>query len=130
MVRGGDLNTSYFHKVATARKKRNLIISMEIEGQITTSLSDIQKHIFDFYKSLFGSKGNKVARLDNQFWEDKYLLSDLNRQILSKPFTEEELKIVVFGSEASGAPGSEELKIVLFYEHFFELVKPDLLVLH
>jgi Reverse transcriptase (RNA-dependent DNA polymerase) len=124
----GDLNTSYFHKVATARKKRNLILSMEIEGQVTTSLSDIQKHIFHFYKSLFGSKGNKVAKLDNQFWKDKYLLSDLDRQILSKPFTEEELKIAVFGSEAFGAPGQDGFSF-LFYQHFFELVKPDLLVL-
>jgi hypothetical protein len=61
-----------------------------------------------------------VAKLDIQFWEDKFLLSDMNRQNISKAFTEEELKIVVFGSDAFGAPGSDGFSF-LFYQHFFEL---------
>jgi hypothetical protein len=63
-------------------------------------LSDIQKHIFDFYKTLFESQSNKMAKLDIhiQFWEDKLLLSDMDKQYISISFTQEELKIAVFRS--------------------------------
>jgi hypothetical protein len=46
-----------------------------------------------------------MAKLDIQFWKDKFLLSDMDKQYISISFTQEELKIAVFGSDESGAPG-------------------------
>jgi hypothetical protein len=44
------MNTAYFHKIANIRKKQSLILNMKIESQMSNSLLDIQKYIFDFYK--------------------------------------------------------------------------------
>jgi hypothetical protein len=37
---------------------------MEIEGQMSNSLINIQIYIFDFYKQLFGSSTSKISHLD------------------------------------------------------------------
>jgi hypothetical protein len=56
-----DLNTTYFHRLATHRKKRNLILRKEIEGNISDSLPHIQSHIFEFYRALFGQVGGQTC---------------------------------------------------------------------
>lgn len=51
----------------------------------------------------------------------------MDRHSLEFPFTELELQKAIFGSDASGAPGPDGFSF-LFYQHFWELVKGDLMV--
>jgi hypothetical protein len=60
-LKSDDLNTTYFHRLATHRKK-NLIVKMKIKGTISESLSQIQTHIFNFYKNIFGQVGEKKSK--------------------------------------------------------------------
>jgi hypothetical protein len=117
-LREGDLNTSYFHKIASNRKKKNLILNMEIDGEQCESLPLIEAHIINYYKQLFGEAPDKQARLNSDFWEHSYLISESDRMELEKSFTELELKEAVFGSEASGAPGPDGFSF-MFYRHFW-----------
>jgi hypothetical protein len=50
------------------------------------------------------------------------------RNELAKPFTVDELKLAVFGSNASGAPGPDGFTFV-FYQHFWAIVYEDLIFL-
>lgn len=87
----GDLNTSYFHKVATNRKKKNLILSMDIEGERCDSLPIIQDHILDFYKNMFGLEDHQFAFFGGSFWENAYCLSEMQSLDLVAPFNEQEM---------------------------------------
>jgi Reverse transcriptase (RNA-dependent DNA polymerase) len=127
-IQFGDSNTTYFHRIASNRKKKNLILNMEVEGVLSDSLPQIESHVVQFYKNLFGSAEVKKASLHQDFWDENYVLSDTDRLELEKPFTEEEIHKAVFGSEASGAPGPDGFSF-LFYQHFWTLVKSDLMLL-
>jgi Reverse transcriptase (RNA-dependent DNA polymerase) len=50
------------------------------------------------------------------------------RSDLEKPFTLEELKEAVFGSNASGAPGLDGFTFA-FYQYFWDIVQTDLMLL-
>jgi hypothetical protein len=75
---------------------------------------------------LFGQVGEKQASMQTDFWDDQFKLSISDQRILEQPFTEKELKDAIFGSEAHGAPRPDGFSF-LFYQHFFELVKHDLM---
>jgi hypothetical protein len=54
---------------------------------------------------MFGSSTTKIAHLDLHFWDDRFKAYEIKMAQLVKPFTEEELKHVIFGSEASSDLG-------------------------
>jgi hypothetical protein len=63
---------------------------------------------------LFGENPTKQARLNSDFWEHSHLISESDKMELEKAFTELELRDVVFGSEASGAPGPDGLSFMFY----------------
>jgi Reverse transcriptase (RNA-dependent DNA polymerase) len=95
---------------------------------MSDSLPQIEKHITNFYKALFGEKHVQQASLYDNFWDNKYLVTEQARLELEKPFTMNELKDAVFGSNASGAPSPDGFTFA-FYQHFWELVQDDLILL-
>jgi hypothetical protein len=66
-LKDGDNNTSYFHRVTSNKKKKNLILNLEIEGQMSDSIPQIEQHIIDFYKHLFGERNVQQAFLYDNF---------------------------------------------------------------
>jgi len=52
----------------------------------------------------------------------------LENEMLEAPFSESEIKEAVFDSYADGAPGPDGFSF-LFYQHFWDLVKQDLMSL-
>jgi hypothetical protein len=76
-----------------------------------------------------GLKGqNKLVC--NRIFGTQFCLDLTSKIQLELPFSEEELKRAIFGSEGSGAPDPYGFSFA-FYRHFFDLVKSDLmLVLH
>lgn len=63
----GDLNTKFFHAIASHRKKKNRINSLEIDGVATTNLGHIQKHVVQYYRDILGTEGVKFGSLDPSF---------------------------------------------------------------
>ena len=51
----GDANTDFFHNSANGRRRKNLICCLEGDQGVLTSQEDIEQHISNFFKSLFGS---------------------------------------------------------------------------
>jgi Reverse transcriptase (RNA-dependent DNA polymerase) len=84
--------------------------------------------VVKFYKNSFGSAEVKKASLHPDFWNENYVLSNADRLELKKSFTEEEIHIAVFGSEASGVSSPDGFSF-LFYQHFWTLIKSDLMLL-
>ena len=63
-----------------------------------------------------------MGALDPSIWEDSECVSPEEVQSLTVPFTEEEIKYVVFSMEADHAPGPDGLSM-RFYQEFWDLVK-------
>ena len=52
----GDRNTKFFHAKASARRKKNLIVSLkEMDGTVIEQQSDIKRMIIQHFSTLFHS---------------------------------------------------------------------------
>ena len=124
----GDLNTDYFHKIAKGRKRKNTIHSMNV-GDVTIEGTDnILRHATDFYKSLFGPSPGNLFLLDPEIWGDNERLDEADNLILTRPFSEEEVKIALFSMNSNRAPGPDNIPAE-FYQHCWEIVKNEVMLL-
>jgi hypothetical protein len=64
--------------------------------------------------------------LNDGFFFEEEKLSNAQNDILTAPFTEEEVKKAVFDSYSDGAPGPDGLSFI-FYQRFWVLVKKDIM---
>ena len=65
----GDNNTSYFHKCANGRKRKNNIISLECDGQLIEGDENLLKHASEYYTDLFGPPVEYEVQMDPEIWE-------------------------------------------------------------
>jgi hypothetical protein len=87
-----DTNTSYFHKCANGRKRKNNIISLESEGQMIEGDENILKHATDYYTNLFGPPIDSDVQMDPNIWASIPRVSVSENDDLCKPFSEQEIK--------------------------------------
>ena len=65
----------------------------------------ILKHAVDFYKTLFGGEPDSGVKLDDDFWNEEDKITVSENELLEAPFSEEEIRSVVFESYSDGASG-------------------------
>ena len=103
-------------------------MSLEHEGETVTNPTQIQSTIYSFYKRLFGSQPPSTLRLGEEIWQNKYRLDRSDVEELTKPFTEEEVKRVVFDMKENTAPSPDGFSVT-FYKHFWETIKGEMMEL-
>lgn len=104
----GDQNTKYFHRIAY-RHKKNKILTLEIDENLTNSQEDIHTHIQGYYKHLLGTPGCSFAQLGPEMWGPQEQVSLDENALLVQPFSEAELHKAIFESDSNGAPGPDGL---------------------
>ena len=82
----------------------------------------MSKIAMDYYKDLFAWEPRPKLRLKHDFFSEDEKISEEENLGLGAPFTEEEVRVAVFGSYAEGAPGPDGLSF-LFYQSFGILLK-------
>lgn len=105
--------------------KKNHIHSLDINGSPSHVISDIKKHVSEYYKDILGCPGIKYATLDKDFWDDNDKITTQENLLLQQSFTLEEIKTTLFDCEPNGAPGPDGFSFK-FYQYFWEVVKDDL----
>jgi hypothetical protein len=96
----GDNNSKFFHLYANGRRRKKTIITLDTDQGVVNTQEGIMKHVTEFYKTLFGSgRVGGVSLLEN-FWEYRHILSEEEKEILTKPFQEAEVKRVIFDMKA------------------------------
>lgn len=85
----------------------------------------MMKLAVDLYKNLFAKEERPIKLADN-FWRHVDLVSAEENELLTRPFSEEEIKTVVFSCYAKGAPGPDGISFI-FYQRYWEIIKRDLL---
>jgi exonuclease III len=118
----GDANTAYFHGIANGRKRKTEIKYLENNDEVITEVAELQEHITNFYKELFGSEPQTRLRLASDFWGDVHRVSQKENEELIKPFSVAELEEVVKGLRDSSAPGPDGFS-ALFFKLFWGKIK-------
>ena len=124
----GDSNTSYFHKIANGRKRKNTVHSLDNNGSLIEGTDNLLAHATSYYKELFGPAPGNLFAISPSLWGANELLSDEDNVYLTRPFTEKEVSEALFSMKANRAPGPDNIPTE-FYQHCWGVVKSDVMVL-
>jgi hypothetical protein len=118
----GDSNNNYFHGVASGRKKKCTIFSLETEDGTIHDQQAIRDDVESYHKSLFGKETRGVISLGADFWPHRGRLTDEDAQNLIKPFTVKELEDDLKDMDPNASPEPDGLS-VSFYKEFWAEIK-------
>lgn len=124
----GDRNTSYFHVVATNRRRRNQISRIcDDDGNILTEDKEIRRIFVSFYKSLYCAQHPNLEHdptaFFNQFAQTNFQkIPDQAHDSLQAVPTEKEIKEVLFQMSPDKSPGPDGIT-ARFLQKLWEDVK-------
>lgn len=120
------MNTSFFHKTASTRRKMNNITRMkDNQNNITSDKARIESIIRSYYSDLFSTQ--------NPSDEEICIITDLIQPIfcqdmnnkLSPPLSKEEVRRAFFDLNPSKAPGPNGFT-TLFFQNAWETIGEDI----
>jgi hypothetical protein len=100
----GDENSKYFHLLAKHKKRKLKILTLSHGDSMAQDENGINQLATSFYKNLFGPSQDSSISLDNLYMK---WLDDDERELLTSPFSMEEIKDVVFSLKHNSAPGPD-----------------------
>lgn len=118
----GDANTGYFHSIANGRKRRCRIEALEDGDRTITDQRELQLHIEQYYKNLFGNEVRNEIELHPNIWQNTGHLKTEESEALIAPFTIEEIEITLKEMKNNTAPGPDGLSVE-FYKAFWPEIK-------
>jgi hypothetical protein len=89
---------------------------------------NVKTYITNYNKCLFVPSGRNHFSLNETHIEDIPQVSEFENEILSYAFSENEIKEANFQTEHNKSPGADGFPAE-FYQHFWHIIKPDLLTL-
>ena len=110
----GDQNTSYFHRVANGRKRKNNMLSLK-DGEVNIEgTNNLLKHATDFYKNLFGPAPRNLVPIDGNMWEAHEKLNVRDNENVCRPFSMAEVKEALFSMDVNRAPGPDQISFEFY----------------
>ena len=82
----GDINTSFVHRIANGRNRKRHIFSIQQGEEVISDFQQIQTHIYDYYKQLFGREELRNIHLEQGVWANTLSLNERDNESLMKPF--------------------------------------------
>lgn len=113
---GEDRNITYFHHHASNLKRVNSIKRLsDNNGGFITLQKDISKAAVSYFSELNHSEHDN-APLDEIFTDVQFpALSCIDREVLSKPFTMEEIQCALGSMHPTKAPGPDGYQVKFFH---------------
>ncbi|KAL0559838.1 hypothetical protein IC582_000218 [Cucumis melo] len=104
-VHEGDENSSFFHKICTARQKKCLISKIiNNSGQNCLNDSDIADAFIQHFEDIYTDNRNSHLFIENLDWCP---ISNTNSELLDKPFNEAEIWLTLKSFAKNKAPGPD-----------------------
>lgn len=122
-LKSGDKNTSFFHQIASGRKKRNAIDKIRDANGLFAEEEDRIEQIFcEYFEDLFKSEDTfdidaTISALDSR------VTSDMNKNLDAK-FTKEEVVAALNQMHPLKGPGLDGIP-ALFHVKFWSIVEHD-----
>ena len=121
----GDSNSNYFHKCANGRKRKMQVSMLEVDGLEITNPVTLRDHITDYYKQLFGKAEVANMHLDPNLWPAHQQVSVEDNNMLTRPFTLEEVDLTIKQMKNNTAPGPDGFSIE-FFKAFWPSIREDI----
>jgi hypothetical protein len=97
--------------------------SVTIQGD-----EELLKHATSYYKDLFGPGDDNAIDVDPSLWSDESMVNEQEIFYLTKPFSEEEIKVALFQMDENKATSPDGLTIE-FFQVCWHIIKNDMLEL-
>ena len=121
-LKEGDANTSFFHKQASFRKKKNFIPKLFTDGRVVTTQEEKHQILFEHFDGILGRARVREATLNlAEFHRDGMDLS-----VLDSPFTEEEVWATIKALPTDRVPGPDGFT-GRFYISCWHIIKADIM---
>ena len=108
LLKEGDRNTKYFHTLATIRRRKNMISTIQKDGEVLTEPNQVRKALIQHFKSLYAWQEAPHYELDSL---DLNKLTPEMAAKLEEPVTVEEIKDALSSCDSSKAPGYDGFNI-------------------
>ncbi|GMI94970.1 hypothetical protein HRI_003166300 [Hibiscus trionum] len=119
----GDKNTRFFHLVASNRRRSNSIHSLLIDGNLVSEPKRIKDHIFSHFEAAYNAKNTlEIDKIELDFKK----ISEAQKDILEKNFSEEEVWVAISSFDNSSAPGPDGFNTG-FFKKYWAVLKVDLM---
>ncbi|GAU22483.1 hypothetical protein TSUD_296020 [Trifolium subterraneum] len=100
----GDANSKFFHALANSRKRKNLIVLLDVNGIQVEGVGNIRESIFNHFSSQF--KSQRISRPDVGNLDFK-TISESEATVLVEEFGEDETKQAVWDCDSFKSPGPD-----------------------
>lgn len=121
-LKDGDRNTKFFHAIASNKRRKNSINSIEIDGQVIDDPSSIKKEAAAFFKEIFTENSHNRPTFEGLNFSH---LSKDQAANLILPFSHEEIDEVVASCSSDKAPGPDGFNFK-FIKNAWDIIKPDI----
>jgi len=119
-LKDGDANTSFFHKQASFRKRKNFISKLIDGDRVATAQEDKHQILFEHFDNLLGMARSRDLTLELAAFHRAAI--DLSE--LEAPFSEEEVWATIRSLPADRAPGPDVFT-GRFYKSCWPIIKAD-----
>ncbi|GLT88308.1 hypothetical protein SLE2022_063410 [Rubroshorea leprosula] len=122
-MKEGDANTSFFHRCIKNRRRRNEINSLVVNGKVLQEVNELKQGVVEYFRNLFAKEDWKRPVLEGMEFNK---ITEAEKELLTEPFLESEVKEAVWNCDSAKAPGPDGLSFGLLKTEW-EVVKNDIL---
>ncbi|RVW55329.1 putative ribonuclease H protein [Vitis vinifera] len=122
-LREGDRNTGFFHRMANARRKVNILDKIKINGVRITEEQEVREGIANAYQQILSENPGWKADIGGILLKQ---ISLSEAEALELPFSEVEIYAALMGMNGDKAPGPDGFTVA-FWQKCWEIVKEDVL---
>lgn len=123
-LKGADANTKFYHRYASARRKKNHLSKLKNGVGEWVEGDSMKPIVLDYFENIFHSSGSTMV--ESFFSSVPSRVSQEQNVSLLRPFQVEEVKSALFDMFPDKAPGPDGMNPG-FYQHYWDVVGEDVI---
>ena len=122
-LKEGDMNTGFFHRTATAHRRRNFVNSLSINGRKLEKEEEIRDGLVAAFQNLLSAPSGWSPSLPDMAFNE---IGSEEADRIEESFSEEEIWTAISGLNSDKAPGPDGFPIA-FWIFSWDFVKKEVL---
>jgi len=122
-LREGDANSKFFHDMMSSRRRRNFIPLFFVNGVQIEGVQNVRNAVFSHFTSHFEKCHEQRPTMEGLIFR---LFSGREGAVITKPFSIEEVRAVVWECDNFKCPGHDGINFG-FIKDFWDILKDDVM---